>query len=57
MIRLDMSEFKDYIEGFFTNKKKDLPEVTPEGSNSLQDLFKWKKNKKPADEDTTSSTT
>ena len=43
--KVDMSEFKDFIASFFTNKKYML-EVTPEGSNSLLDLFKWKKIKK-----------
>ena len=43
--KVDISEYKDYIEGFFTNKNKYLLEVTPEGSNSFLDLFKWKKNK------------
>ena len=40
-----MSEFKDFIASFFTNKKYML-EVTPEGSISFLDLFKWKKIKK-----------
>ena len=42
--KLDLSEYMDYIAGFFTNKKY-MVQVTPEG-NSFMDLFKWKKNKK-----------
>ena len=42
--KLDLSEYMDYIAGFFTNKKY-VVQVTPEG-NSFMDLFKWKKNKK-----------
>ena len=41
----DMSAFKDYTKGFFTNEKKYLLEITPDESNSFLDLFKWKKNK------------
>ena len=43
-VKLDMSEYKDYITGFFTNKKYVI-QVTPEGTSFL-DLFKWKKPKK-----------
>ena len=43
--KVDMNEWKDYITGFFSNKKYVL-EVTPEGSYSFLDLFKWKKMKK-----------
>ena len=39
-----MSEWKDYIAGFFTNKKYVL-QVTPERT-PFMDLFKWKKIKK-----------
>ena len=42
--KVDISDFKDYIEGFFTNKKIYRLEVTPEGSSFL-DLFKWKSKK------------
>ena len=42
--KVDWSEWKDYITGFFSNKKYVL-EVIPEGSYSFLDLFKWKKNK------------
>ena len=43
--KVDMREYKDYITGFFSNKKY-VVEVTPEGSYSFLDLFKWKKMKK-----------
>ena len=43
--KVDMREYKDYITGFFSNKKYVL-EVTPERSYSFLDLFKWKKMKK-----------
>ena len=43
--KVDMSAFKDYTKGFFTNEKKYLLEITPDESNSFLDLFKWKKNK------------
>ena len=43
--KVDMSAFKDYTKGFFTNGKKYLLEITPDESNSFLDLFKWKKNK------------
>ena len=43
--KVDMREYKDYITGFFSNKKY-VVEVTPEGSFSFLDLFKWKKMKK-----------
>ena len=43
--KVDMSAFKHYAKGFFTNDKKYLLEITPDESNSFLDLFKWKKNK------------
>ena len=43
--KVDMSEWKDYIAGFFTNKKYVL-QVTPESNTPFMDLFKWKKIKK-----------
>ena len=43
--KVDMREYKDYITGFFSNKKY-VVQVTPEGSYSFLDLFKWKKMKK-----------
>ena len=43
--KVDMREYKDYITDFFSNKKY-VVEVTPEGSFSFLDLFKWKKMKK-----------
>ena len=43
--KMDMSKYKDYITGFFTNKKYVL-QVTPEGSSSFLDLFKGTKMKK-----------
>ena len=43
--KVDMSEYKDYITGLFTNKKY-VFQVIPEGSSSFLDLFKGKKIKK-----------
>ena len=43
--KVDMSDYLDYMMGLFTNKRYVL-QVTPEGSTSFLDLFKWKKTKK-----------